>query len=180
MNEIDPIEVQFHLAHDCIRACVYADFIARQKPKETAWPSICDMLYSEAILAWNTLFGTNSQNSHWKKLAEKIPVPSSSKLKQFGKKMIVRHLDITEQEWDKYHASMVDIRNKRLAHFDPSVVRENMPNFTWAMHSACLYRQWLLSLLKEYKKAGYDIKVTDITGDEMLKMFKAQISEICK
>lgn len=177
---IDPIEIQFHLVHDCIRACVYADFIARKKPKEVAWLSICDMCYSEAIISWNALFGTNSQNSHWKKMVAKIPLPSRSRVKPFGKEMIAAHLKTTEKEWEQYHASMVDFRNNRLAHFNLNVVREDFPNFNWAMNSAYLYRKWLLSLLMEYKKAGLNIKTTETNGEMMLEMFRKQIAEICK
>ena len=182
MNEptIDPIEVQFHLAHDCIRACIYAGFIAKIKPKKDAWPSICDMIYSEAIMTWNSLFGTDSQTSHWKKLVDKIPLPPNSSLKPFGKEIIVEHLKTTEKEWGQYHTSMLDFRNKRLAHFDHNVAMEELPNITWAMRSACLYRKWLLSLLQEHKNAGSNIQITKITEEEMLEKFKTQISEICK
>jgi hypothetical protein len=180
MNKIDPLEVQFHLVHDCIRACSYADQIGRLKPKAAAWQSICDMLYADAVLSWNAIFGTTSQETHWKKLAEHLVIPPGANLKPFGRDMIVEHLKTTPKEWSAFHASMVDFRNTRLAHFNHSVVREEFPQLTWVMHSACLYREWLLSLLHARKKAGENLKITETTGAKMLELFKDQISEICK
>ncbi len=177
---IDPLEVQFHLVHDCIRAAVYADFIARKKPQAEAWLSICDMFYSEAIITWNVIFGTNSQNSHWKKMINHLSIPKGSKIKPFGEEIISEYLDITVEEWGKYHELMRKLRNKRFAHFDCEVIQETFPNLTWAIRSAYLYREWLISLLFEYKKSGKQKDVTKTTGEEMLKIFENQIAEICK
>ena len=177
---IDPLEVQFHLVHDCIRACVYADHIGRAGVKKDAWLSIGDMCYSYAILSWNHIFGTNSQQSHWKKLLANVPLPARSPLEPFGKAMIVEYLKTTDDEWDRYHAKMVEFRNDRIAHFDHSVVRDKSPNVTWALHSSYLYREWLLSLLRAHQASGRPIKITETTGEAMLALFRAQIEEVCR
>ena len=180
MSGPDPIEVQFGLAHDCIRACIFADHIARTNPKEDAWLSICDMCYSDATIAWNSLFGSNSQSSHWKKITESLPIPSSSKLKPFGLLMILEKLGATEVEWKAYHKSLVDFRNNRLAHFRTEVSSVEQPNITWMLDSACLYREWLIQLLRAQQREGKNIKVTETTQEEMLAMFRRQISEVCQ
>lgn len=172
--------VQFHLVHDCIRACVYADHIDRAEIKKDAWLTIGDMCYSDAILFWNHIFGTNSQQSHWKKLLANVPLPERSPLKPFGKGMIIEHLKTTSDEWDRYHAKMVEFRNDRIAHFDHSVVRETPPNITWALHSSCLYREWLLSLVRARQASGHPVKVTDTSGEAMLALFRAQIEQVCR
>jgi hypothetical protein len=177
---IDPLEVQFHLVHDCIRACVYADYIGRLKPKATAWLSIADMLYGDAVMSWNAIFGTTSQETHWKKLAVQLVIPPGANLKPFGRGMIVEYLKTTEKEWAAFHASMIDFRNTRLAHFNHSVIREDFPHLTWVLHSSYLYREWLLSLLHARKNAGEKLTITDTTGTKMLELFKEQIAEICK
>ena len=180
MSVPDPIEVQFGLAHDCIRACLFADHIARTKPKLEAWLSICDMCYSDAVIAWNSLFGSKSQSSHWKKIAESLPIPSSSKLKPFGLSMLLTYLGATEEQWKAYHKSLVDFRNNRLAHFRTEVSSVEQPNITWMLHSACLYREWLIQLLKAQQREGRNIMVTETTQKEMLAMFRRQISEVCR
>ena len=176
---VDPLEVQFHLVHDCVRSCVFADHIARLMPAAEAWPSICDMCVSDAIMSWNAIFGTTSQETHWKKLVESRPLPAPSTLRPFGKDLIVEYLKTTPDEWEKYHASMVDFRNTRLAHFNHAVVRERIPDITWALHSAFIYREWLLSLLRAHQSAGRKISITKTTGEEMMEIFKRQIAEIC-
>lgn len=180
MSIPDPIEVQFGLAHDCIRACVFADQIARTNPKEEVWLSICDMCYSDAVIAWNTVFGSNSQKSHWKQIAESLPIPSSSKLKPFGLPMLLEYLGTTELQWKAYHKSLVDFRNNRLAHFRTDVSSVEQPNVTWMLHSACLYREWLILLLNAQQREGKNIEVTETTQTEMLSMFRRQISEVCR
>ena len=177
---INPLQVQFGLAHDCIRACVYTDYISNVQIKKDAWLSIRDMCYADAIISWNAIFGANSQESHWKKLAAKVSVPERSLLKPFGKEMIVECLKTNDLEWDHYHDAMVDWRNNRVAHFNHSVLASDLPNITWAMHSADLYREWLLALLRAHQASGRQVKITETTGMAMLAMFKAQIAEICK
>ncbi|MCB4358292.1 hypothetical protein [Quatrionicoccus australiensis] len=180
MSSIDSIEVQFGLAHDCIRACVFADHIARTKPQAEAWLSICDMCYSDAVMAWNSLFGANSQSSHWKKMAEILPIPSGSNLKPFGLSIILDYIRVTEDQWKQYHQDLVSFRNNRLAHFRTEISSVDVPNITWALHSACLYREWLIQLLKAQQHQGKNIKVTETTQEEMLATFRRQISEVCK
>ena len=176
---VNQLEVQFDLTHDCIRACVYADYIARVQPRGDAWPSICDTLYADAILSWNHLFGTNSQESHWKKWVERAPVPTGSRLKPFAASMIAQCLNTTLDDWAAYHAQLVDLRNNRIAHFDWKVAQNNLPNLTWAMHSAYLYRDWLLQLLQAYRDSGIALSIADMSSRAMLEMFKTQIAEIC-
>ncbi|WP_192985544.1 hypothetical protein [Pseudomonas sp. EggHat1] len=182
MNKIaiDPIEVQFGLVHDCIRACVYADHIHQVPNKKDAWLSIMDMCYSDAIMSWNTIFGTNSQETHWKKLAAALPVPKQSQLKPFDKAMIIDYLNISDGEWNEYYKRMVDFRNHRLAHFQHTIIEQEPPNITWALHSAYLYREWLLSLLRAHQAAGVKMKITKTSGADMLALFKKQIEELCK
>ena len=93
--------------------------------------------------------------------------------------MILEYIGATAEEWEKYHASMVDIRNERIAHFNLEFIQENFPNITWAIRSAYLYREWLISISLEYKKLGKQIDVTKTTGEEMIKLFVNQIAEIC-
>ncbi len=177
--DIDPIHVQFNLLHDCIRASVFGDYIQRTKPKAQAWLSLCDMCYSDAVMSWNSIFGSDSQETHWKNLLKAVPLPERGTLKPFSKEMIIGYLKTNETEWARYHSSMVKFRNTRLAHFNHTVNLEEFPNITWAQHSAYLYREWLISLLMAYRASGQEINITETTGPQMLDLFKAQIAEIC-
>ena len=175
----DPLEVQFHLAHDCIRACVYADYIATTRPLGDAWLSISDTLYSDAIITWNKLFGTNSQESHWKRVSPSLVVPADSTLRPFDSSLILEFIGTSKAEWEAFHAAVVDFRNKRLVHFDATVNRENFPNITWLLQSARLYRCWLLAALTEQVRAGATVSITDTTDEQMMQTFRMQIAAIC-
>lgn len=177
---IDPIKVQFHLAHDCVRACIYVEHIASLNALSNAWVSVHDMCYSEAIISWNQIFGTDSQQAHWKKLSETLPIPPNAKLKPFGMAMIIEGLNITEVQWRKHHQEMVNFRNNRLAHFDFCIQDENPPNLTFALQSACLFREWLLDLLRAYQTEKPVVGISNITGKQILQLFRNEIAEICR
>lgn len=177
--QVDRIEVQFCLAHDCIRACVYGDFIWRKKSAKVAWLSLMDMCYSDAIITWNQLFGSNSQESHWKGFVDLIPVPVGFALKPFSSKVICDYIGINEKQWRSYHKMMVETRNNWLAHFNHTKALSDLPDLTWALHSAFVYRAWLLELLRAYRTCGYKIVIDETPGEMILKMLEDQIAELC-
>lgn len=179
-EQLDPIEVQFNLIHDRIRACIYADHIGRKAAKADAWWSIGDMCYAEAVIGWNGMFGTDAQKSHWKKFLDRLPVPEQSRLKPFGSEIIISALEISEDEWSAYHSSMVRARNNWMAHFDCDVPLEPFPNLTWAVHSCYVYRGWLLALLGEHNEQGAELAITETTNKDAHERFKAEIAEVCK
>jgi len=178
-THVDRIEVQFGLAHDCIRACVYGNYIARRKSTCAAWLSLMDMCYTDAVITWNQLFGTDSQHAHWKAFTAMIPVPSGSQLKPFGREVICNYIGIDERQWSSYHEAMIRTRNNWLAHFDHRSPLTDLPDLTWALHSAYLYRAWLLELLKEYRRRGHNLVIDETPGEVILNMLEEQISEIC-
>ncbi|MEO8442163.1 MAG: hypothetical protein ABI547_06715 [Betaproteobacteria bacterium] len=179
---VDPLVVQFNLVHDCIRACIYIDYIKRKNHKAIAWQSITDMCSAEAVISWNQIFGANSQDAHWKKLVpklvEKLPVQDESRIKPFSKQMITDYLKISPKEWENYRRAMVNARNKRLVHFS-SDLRPAMPSLTWAQNSCYLYREWLLDLLAAYQARGLVVRITKTTSPMMIESFKKQIAEVC-
>lgn len=176
---VDRIEVQLGLAHDCIRACVYGNYIARRKSDKAAWLSIMDMCYADAVVTWNQLFGTDSQHAHWKAFTALLPIPSGIPLKPFGKEVICAYIGIEEEQWSSYHAAMVSTRNSWLAHFDHRSPLADLPDLTWALHSAYLYRAWLLELLKAYRACGHNVVIDETPGEKILEMLEEQIAEVC-
>lgn len=172
MNEWDQ---QFGLVHDCLRACVYGDFLAQERNQNGAWPSIMDMCYADAVISWNSVFGGDNNETHWKKFVSKISIPKEDKLKPFDKQMIIEYLGITDQEWKKFHKVMGDVRNTRIAHLNVKQNLHELPNITWAMHSCYLYREWLIQSLHLGNRLGYKIKIADQTTKQVVNEFKSQI-----
>jgi hypothetical protein len=179
-NGLDPLAIQFGLLHDCIRACIYADYIIRKEIKHDAWWSIADMCYADAVTSWNCIFGANSQESHWKKFVSQAAIPQKSNLKPFSRGLLVQHLGISESVWGEFWKSMTDVRNKEIAHIDPNHSFDHLPNTTLLLHSACCYRDWLIALMEEQRKSGKSISFEGPTNTEVIHLFKTQIKTACK
>lgn len=168
----------FSITDNCLRACVYADFIGRQKVKrDSAWASIMQLCYAEAVLSWNQLFGQQSQETHWSHLVNEFTIPPEDKLKPFSKEMILRYLSISDEEWGRYHQSMVNVRNVRIAHLNVAHAIEVLPNITIAMHCCYLYREWLTEVLHFGNRQGFNIKISSDRASDAVKFFENQIRE---
>jgi len=174
----EDLKIQFGLTHDCIRACVFCDHIIRVRPKQEAWISFADICYTDAVLTWTQLFGTNCENTHWKKFVGKF-ARLPQKLKPFSSDLICEYLEIERSQWNRFHSQMVDTRNKRLAHIDAVYDLGDFPGLDWAARSCFLYREWLLMLLNEASEPNEDPTKEPHTGPEMLELFKRQIREVC-
>jgi len=171
------IDIQFGLVHDCIRACVYGDFIARKKPTKGAWPSLMDMCFSDSIITWNQLFGVRSQETHWSKFVSQLKIPQGEKLKPFSKEIITGYIEISDSEWTIFHDKMTATRNTRVAHFNIEQELESLPNITWALHSAYIYREWLMQVLEMQSRYGSTRSVTEQSTKWVLDHFYNEISD---
>lgn len=168
---------QFGLVDDCLRACVFCDYIWRQNPPEdSAWPAISDICYSDAVISWNQVFGQRSQETHWTKLVHKIEIPTDDKLKPFKQEMIAMYLGVTETEWEEFHKLMVNARNTRIAHLNVGYKIKNLPNITKAMHTAYLYRDWLTEALHLGNRIGYNIKISQDRAKDAVKKYREIIA----
>lgn len=172
------IRIQFGLTHDCIRACVFCDHIARARPTADAWISLADICYSDAVITWAQLFGTDSEDTHWKNFVAKLSsLPPD--LKAFSSFLICEYLEIEKRDWESFHTQMVQTRNKRLAHIDRFHDLGEFPGLDWAARSCYLYREWLLKLLDEATEPNADAENEPHSGREIMEIFKRHISEVC-
>lgn len=176
---VDTTSLQFSLTHDCIRACIYSQYIQKFCKDRAAWISLGDMCFSEAIMCWNQIFGTDSQGCHWKKFVSASDIPRHSKLKPFSVENIIEHLKIDEASWSGYHRSMVEFRNDRLAHFHTFNLYPNPPSIEWALASACAYRGWLCELIKAKEFTGLPVQLSSISEEQMLLQFQSEIENVC-
>jgi|TARA_R100000501_G_C2612296_1_gene106593 hypothetical protein len=168
---------QFGLVDDCLRACVFGEYIWSQNPPEdSAWPALSDICYSDAIISWNQLFGQRSQETHWTKLVKNIEIPDGDKLKPFNKEMIITYLGIIEKEWEAFHKLMVDSRNTRVAHLNVGFSIYTLPNITKAMHTAYLYRDWLTEALHLGNRLGYNINVSQDRAKDAVEKYRELIA----
>jgi hypothetical protein len=173
---MDIWEQHFGLVDDCLRACVFGDYIFRQNPPvDSAWLAIGDMCYADAVVSWNQLFGQRSQETHWSKLTKQIKIPEGGKLRPFGRDMILEYLSITDEEWIRYHKEMVDMRNVRIAHLNLSQSVDSIPNLNKAMWCSYLYRNWLTEALHLGNRIGLNISVSEQRAKDVTEIFKNKI-----
>lgn len=166
----------FGLADDGLRACIFGDYIWRQKvDRKSAWVAIADMCYADAVISWNQLFGQHSQETHWSKLVSQLTIPPDDKLKLFGKEMIIDYLGISNDEWNLYHQRMVETRNVRIAHLNVTHSIDTLPNITKAMQCCYLYRDWLTEALHFGNRQGFNINVSEHRASDAVKIYKEQI-----
>jgi hypothetical protein len=170
------IDIQFGLVHDCMRACVYGGFLAKERPTKGAWPSLMDICYSDAIITWNQLFGVWSQETHWSKFDSQLKIPQGDKLKPFSKEIITDFIKISDNEWEAFHEQLTTTRNTRIAHLNIDQKLESLPNITWALHSAYIYREWLIQVLEMEKRYGSTRSITEQTSQHVQKHIYNEIS----
>ncbi|MCU8091650.1 hypothetical protein L5M18_08745 [Shewanella sp. SM20] len=173
---MDIFSQQFQIIDNGLRGCVFGDYIVRNNTdNDHAWGSIMNMCYAEAVISWNQIFGQTSQETHWSKLVSQITIPPGDKLKIFNKEMILKYLKISEDEWVKYHQSMVDFRNVRIAHLNIQHTIEVIPDITKAMHCLYLYREWLTEVLHFGVRQGFNIKICNDKAADTVRCYKEQI-----
>lgn len=174
----EDLKIQFGLTHDCVRACVFFDHIVRVRPQAEAWISFVDICYTDAVLTWTQLFGSNGEETHWKHFLSKFDnLPEN--LRRFSSDRVCAYLEIEMNQWEAFHARMVNARNKRLAHIDRFYEMKDFPGLDWAARSCYIYREWLLLLLNEVTEPNSDPQKEPHSGPEMIALFQRQIAEIC-
>jgi hypothetical protein len=172
---MSPIQQQFNIVHDCIRACVFFDHIYRQKPTNCAWHSLKGMCYSDAIITWNKLFGVWSQETHWKNFVSTIKIPVNGEFELFTKEKMIDAIEMTESQWDTFHQSMLDTRNTRVAHLNLTQEIDSLPKLKWVILSACFYREWLVQVLKKDKAIDFSKNIAEQSSSWVVNDFYEQI-----
>jgi hypothetical protein len=172
---MNPLQQQFNLVHDCIRACVYCEHIHKQNTTSGAWLSLKGMCYSDAINTWNQLFGVWSQDTHWKKFVSILETDNYKGFDFFTKEKILDSLKISESQWSTFHQSMIDVRNTRIAHLNFSKKLDSLPNLEWVLLSACFYREWLVQTWKQGNGNSKSVNTEEQNTNLLVKKFYEQI-----
>jgi hypothetical protein len=179
MDTFDDIDVQEGLICDCIRAIVFCDYIYRKRPEKRGWMSIMDMCYADAVVSWCSLFGQNSQESHWRRFLESLNPTNGWAYELFSTDFILSRLKISEREWSDYHSKMVRFRNVRLSHVNINQEIANLPRLDTALKVVCLYRDWFNGLLLAANEFGYQFKIENERTEDVILEYRGLIAEIC-
>lgn len=95
--------------------------------KTYIYTHISNLLVQDAYLSWCKIFSNNNEESHWKYLFE-----DHQKFKTF----LFDEIKIDQTTFRDYHKSVIDFRNKWLAHLDPDIELGYIPDLKIAFDSS--------------------------------------------
>lgn len=96
------------------------------------WVFTINAHYYQAINLWCMIFGTNKNETHWKKLG----------LSKEFTPIVLAAVDLTDKEYKNYWESVIEWRNKYSAHRVPNF-REDTPDLKLARKVVLLYEEWV-------------------------------------
>ncbi|QYF82839.1 hypothetical protein KY492_00510 [Brevibacterium sp. PAMC21349] len=96
------------------------------------WVYTINAHYFQSINLWCMIFGTDNNETHWKKL----------RLEGQLKPIILSKLELSEKDYDLYWNSLVEWRNKYSAHRVPGFI-ENTPDLKIARMVVFIYEDWV-------------------------------------
>ena len=103
---------------------------------------ITNTLLCDATIQWCKLFGTNSENSHWKKL-----VKDQNEFRTY----LLESIQLEQVDFTSYHTSMLTFRDKWVAHYESSFPHGIVPEFDIALRSSMALQEYL----KLHQPKGY-------------------------
>jgi hypothetical protein len=102
----------------------------------------------ESILIWCKIFGNeNSNQTHWKELLSKELIDEF-------RRDLFEDLQIDRTKWNDYWRSMVDFRDKYIAHTEPEF-KGVTPILEFAYQSALFYYDWMKGKFLELNNIVY-------------------------
>ncbi|MBO6809728.1 MULTISPECIES: hypothetical protein [Marinobacter] len=97
--------------------------------------SICNALLCDAAISWCKVFGSNTEETHWKAVVGD---------EQRFRELLFRQLNVTDKEFKAYWQEMTNFRNKIVAHFDSDHFSKGItPSFELAMKSSAIAHRYL-------------------------------------
>lgn len=125
----------FTTMYDALRSLTYHRALIDAGVEESKfWTHTRAQLIRTFVIEWTKLFGTDSNEVHWKKLVTEQPVFRSAVLASAG---------ITEQEWKEYWLELRTFRDKVVAHLDPFDLPDSVPDMTIARAILIGGYQWI-------------------------------------
>lgn len=107
---------------------------------------ICNTLISDAAISWCKVFGSNSEEMHWKKFV--------TDKKEF-KKQLLDSLSISSEDFTAYWTDMSAFRNKVIAHVDINhFYNSSTPSMLIALKSVVFTHKYIRESVAEIEYTG--------------------------
>ncbi len=101
---------------------------------------LCNVLVSDFVIRWCKVFGTDSEEMHWKNF---VPEPDIEAFKA----SIYTSSNTTPDEFSAYWKRMKDVRDTACAHFTYQYVDKEVPFFEMALDSASAAHSYFVEQL---------------------------------
>ncbi|MCJ7604351.1 MAG: hypothetical protein MUO63_22965 [Desulfobulbaceae bacterium] len=131
-------EFVHHLAH----YRVLSEICAATSEKSEFWISTIDAHILRAIIDWCMVFGTDSNEIHWKKV-----VPDPDEQKSF-RAYLSKNAGMNKSQWKSYWQSMTDFRNEYAAHKRVQGTYPPVPMMEMALQVVFAYDDWYRSVVE--------------------------------
>lgn len=146
MTELNEINGRYHALYSFFRSKACYEALTPHISKldtDTTHPfiHIYNLLIQDVFLSWCKVFGSHSENCHWKKL---IKEHEDFKIALFSE------LRLTETEFGAYWESVIDFRNNWVVHSDPNHKHRPVPYFDIAFRSAKVLFYYIINNYSEY------------------------------
>jgi hypothetical protein len=131
------------------------------------WICTLNAHYFQAINLWCMIFGSNNNETHWRKLG----LPGELQPE------ILKATGMTENEYKNYWDSVIEWRNKYSAHRDPDF-RESTPDLKLARTIVIAYENWVeenIDVIFSFSLEMYEINFKDELETTLKDVFTRQL-----
>lgn len=172
------VEIQLDLLWNFTRSLAYYRAIQQDlnniESNKEFWEYTMNAYYLRAITDWCIVFGTDSNESHWKKLSQS----EREKLQSKVRPLIRAAANFTQNEWDQYHEEVTGFRNGYASHRNVNFT-SNVPSLDKAYEIAKSYFEWLKELLRPATNEPKPLSVLfPETQIEILDVLKNDLKKI--
>ena len=132
------------------------------------WTRTIDAHLLRAMIDWCMVFGTDSNQIHWKRVA------ADDEAQRSFRRHLLCAIDLTREQWETYWSDMTTFRNKFAAHRIVAPVYPSVPNMDVALLAATTYDDWFrISVTASFEepslRARYD-RLIRVSGDTFTKL----------
>ncbi|WP_028314489.1 hypothetical protein [Desulfatibacillum aliphaticivorans] len=125
------------------------------------WITIFNNSIDMAVLNWLHLFGSDSDELHWKKNVCEV---------DSFRGQLLGHIAMSQEDWENYWNETKGYRDKTVAHID-SVPHVHVPDMSVAIKAADFYYQWIFEVIKrDYPNVSFDYWPVDLNDYLKLKI----------
>lgn len=107
--------------------------------KSAFWQYSIDAHIIRAIFTWCMVFGADSNELHWKKVA--LDECTRSAFRNY----LLTEMGLTLEQWSECRSKMMDFRNRYAAHSNPPYPRT--PIMDQALHVVTTYDDWFRNII---------------------------------